>query len=348
MRTDIIRAKLLAWSRRQKRRLPWRGTRDPYRIWVSEVMLQQTTVATVRGRYEEFLRRFPDLPALARAHEETVLAAWSGLGYYARARNLREAAREVLREHGGHVPRDPVVLRGLPGFGDYTAAAVACLAFGARVPAADANVTRVFSRLFAIRGSRLRASVSARARELLASGRPQDSMAALMDLGQLVCTPRRPGCGRCPLARHCLAAREGSPETYPVRTAAPGRVEVCLAAACVRRDGRALLLRRSGRLLGGLWEFPCAEGKTPGAARRSLGLKARCLGIRLTGSSLGRARHTIVNRRLSIEVFPARPDSRFSILDPQFSDSRWFTAAELALAAIPTLTRKVARAAGFF
>ncbi len=310
-------------------------------------MLQQTTVASVRARYEGFLARFPDLPALARAREDTVLAAWSGLGYYARARNLRNAAREVLREHGGRLPRDPAVLRGLPGFGDYTAAALACLAFGARVPAADANVTRVLSRLFAISGSSLRADVLERARELLASGRPQDLMAALMDLGQLVCTPRRPDCGRCPVAKDCLAARRGAPEAYPPRAAAPRRVEVYLAAACVLRDGRALLLRRNGRLLGGLWEFPCAEGKTPGAARRNLALRARRLGVRLTGSSLGQARHTVVNRRLSIEVFPARPGSQFPILNSQFSKSRWFTAEELARAAIPTLTRKVALAAGF-
>lgn len=347
VRTDVSRSKLLAWFHRQKRQLPWRGTRDPYRIWVSEVMLQQTTAAAVRGRYPAFVSRFPDLTALARAREETVLAAWSGLGYYARARNLREAARVVLREHRGRLPRDPAVLRGLPGFGDYTAAAVACLAFGARVPAADANVTRVLSRLFAIRGSFLRGEVSERARELLASGRPQHVLAALMDLGQLVCTPRRPRCGRCPVAEYCVAARQGSPEAYPPRAAAPRRADVCLAVACVRRDGRAWLLRRSGRLLGGLWEFPCAEGKTPDAARRSLALKARRLGIRLTGSSPGRARHTVVNRRLSIEVFPARPSSQFSILNSQLPDSRWFTAAELARAAIPTLTRKVARAAGF-
>ncbi len=310
-------------------------------------MLQQTTVATVRGRYEAFVSRFPDLAALARAREETVLAAWSGLGYYARARNLREAAREILREHRGRLPRDPAVLRRLPGFGNYTAAAVACLAFGARVPAADANVTRVLSRIFAIRGPSFRAGVSERAGKLLASGRPADVMAALMDLGQLVCTPRRPACGRCPLVRNCLAARRGSPEAYPPRAAPPRRVEVCLAAACARSDGRALLVRRSGRLLGGLWEFPCAEGKTAGAARRTLALKVRRLGIRLTGSSVGQVRHTVVNRRLSIEVFPAHLNSQFSILNSQSSDSRWFTAAELARADIATLTRKVAQASGF-
>ncbi|HWZ85841.1 MAG TPA: A/G-specific adenine glycosylase, partial [Thermoanaerobaculia bacterium] len=152
-RHDLVRSNLLAWFRRERRRLPWRGTRDPYRIWVSEVMLQQTTVEAVRGRYEAFLRRFPDLPALARAGEPAVLAAWSGLGYYARARNLRRAARDVMARHGGRLPRDLAALRSLPGFGDYTAAAVASLAFGARAPAADANVTRVLSRLYAIRGT---------------------------------------------------------------------------------------------------------------------------------------------------------------------------------------------------
>jgi A/G-specific adenine glycosylase len=351
MPIDLIRKKLLAWSREQKRSLPWRGTTDPYRVWVSEVMLQQTTVATVRERYGPFLERFPDLPSLARAREESVLAAWSGLGYYARARNLRRAAGRIVREHGGNFPRDPSALARLPGFGQYTAAAVACLAFGSRHPAADANVTRVLSRLFALGGTagkkKNRAAVLFHAGRLLSSGPPGRLTAAMMDLGQLVCTARRPLCVSCPLAENCLALRSGSPERYPRRPRKPRAVPVFVAAACARRDGRALLIRRRARLLDGLWEFPSADAKTRSAARRALARKLAVLGLAVDGHALGSARHTVVNRRLAIEVFPAFPNPKSKIQNPKSPDFRWFTARELARAAIPTLTRKVGQAAGF-
>jgi len=314
-------------------------------------MLQQTTVAAVRGRFERFLARFPDLPALARAREDTVLAAWSGLGYYARARNLHRAARLILRQHDGCIPSDPALLRRLPGFGDYTAAAMACLAFGSRSPAADANVTRVLSRLFAIRGmasrKRHRTAVERQARSLLSSGPPERLTAALMDLGQLICLPRRPLCSVCPLAQDCACLRRGSPENYPRRAKKPRPVGLFLAAACVRLDGRVLLSPRHSSVLGGLWEFPCAEGGSPEAARRRLAGKLRPLGLELDHRAQGKARHTVVNRRLSIQVFPAFPNSQFAIPNSRFPHARWFTRRALDRAAIPTLTRKVARAAGF-
>ncbi len=314
-------------------------------------MLQQTTVAAVRRRYERFLARFPNLTALARARENSVLAAWSGLGYYARARNLHRAARRILREHNGRIPRDPLLLRRLPGFGGYTAAAVACLAFGSREPAADANVTRVLSRLFAIPGTaggqEHRSAVERKVRALLSGGPPEQLTAALMDLGQLVCLPRGPLCGVCPLARNCAGRRGGSPESYPGRARKPRSVEVFLAAASVRRDGRALLVRRRSSFLDGLWEFPCAEGTSPAAARRALAGKLRSLGLELDGPPLGETRHAIVNRRLTIRVFPASPSSQFTNHNSQFPDARWFTRRALNRAAIPTLTWKVARAAGF-
>jgi A/G-specific adenine glycosylase len=314
-------------------------------------MLQQTTVAAVRERFGPFLERFPDLSSLARAREERVLAAWSGLGYYARARNLRRAAGRIVREHGGVYPRDPAALSGLPGFGEYTAAAVACLAFGSRHPAADANVTRVLSRLFAIGGTagkkKNRAAVLFHAGRLLSSGPPGRLTATLMDLGQLVCTPRRPLCVSCPVAENCLALRSGSPERYPRRARKPRAVPVFVAAACARRDGRALLVRRSATLLDRLWEFPSADGKTRVTARRRLVRKLAVLGLSLDGQALGSARHTVVNRRLAIEVFPASPNPKSKIQNPKSPDARWFTARELARAAIPTLTRKVGQAAGF-
>ena len=351
MRTNSIRKQLLAWSREQKRSLPWRGTTDPYRVWVSEVMLQQTTVAAVRERYGPFLERFPDLASLARAREESVLAAWSGLGYYARARNLRRAAVRIVRDQGGIFPRDLAALSRLPGFGEYTAAAVACLAFGSRHPAADANVTRVLSRLFAIGGTagkkKNRAAVLFHAGRLLSSGPPGRLTATLMDLGQLICTPRRPLCVSCPLAENCLALRSGSPERYPRRARKPRAVPVFVAAACARQDGRALLVRRRATLLDRLWEFPSADAKTRATARRRLIEKLADLGLSLDGRALGSARHTVVNRRLTIEVFPASFNRHSSIANLRSSASRWFTPRELARAAIPTLTRKVGRAAGF-
>ncbi len=319
-------------------------------------MLQQTTVPAVRGRYESFLARFPDVAALARARLESVLAAWSGLGYYARARNLWRAAREIERHHAGRIPADPAVLKRLPGFGDYTAAAVASLAFGARTAAADANVTRVLSRLFAIGGlagrRRHRAAVLARARELLPAARPGDLTAALMDLGQLVCTPRRPNCPSCPLRSDCEAARSGRPEAYPRRAPKARPERVCVAALYAAPQGRALLVRRSASFLEGLWEFPSAEAATPSLARRLLAEKIRPFGLALKpSSSIARVRHTVVNRRLEIEIWkgvifrrqPLLGSLRLVVQRPL----KMFRPVELSRAAIPTLTRKIAQAVGF-
>jgi len=348
----LIRRKLLGWFRKEKRQLPWRGTGDPYRIWVSEVMLQQTTVAAVRGRYERFLWRFPNLQTLARAREESVLAAWSGLGYYARARNLWRAARQIAREHGGRLPRDPAQLRKLPGFGDYMVPAVASLAFGARLPAADANVTRVISRLFAIGGvsgsPRHRHAVRARVAELLPRRRPGDFTAALMDLGQTVCTARRPACRQCPVTAECLAFRRGQPGRYPRCRAKPKSKRVYVAAAYTQSGGRVLLARRAGTWLRGLWEFPSAEGISRSDALRHLSGKiGKQLGLAIDPSCvIARARHSIVNRRLSIEAFRARPAPSAKRPAPN-SQCRWFRPEELTRAAIPTLTRKIALAAGF-
>jgi A/G-specific adenine glycosylase len=310
-------------------------------------MLQQTTVAAVAARYDAFLARFPDLPTLARSRESSVLAAWSGLGYYARARNLRAAARRIEDEHGGRFPRDPEVLRTLPGFGDYMSAAVPSLAFGARLPALDANVTRVVSRLFAIggvAGTRAHASaVRGRVEELLPRRNPGDLTAALMDLGQQICTPRRPDCPVCPLARFCAARAAGAPERFPDRRAKPRLRRVPLAVAYARRDGRVLLARANGTLLRGLWLFPSAEGATESAARARLARLVAKLGLRLTARApVASARHTIVHRRLEIAVYPA-VRSAASTTD----GVRWLTPRALAAAPIPTLTRRIAIAAGF-
>ncbi len=314
-------------------------------------MLQQTTVGAVLRRYGAFLDRFETLAQLSRAREESVLAAWSGLGYYARARNLHRAARAIQTLHGGKFPRDPAVLRGLPGFGAYTAAAVASLAFEARVPAADANITRVLSRLHALQGvagsPALAREVLRRAAQLLPRARPGDLTAALMDLGQQICTPRRPDCPVCPVAAFCLAHARKAVERYPERRSRPPIRRVFLAAACVVREKRVLLVQRPGALLDGLWRFPSAEGATPRAALAALRLHAASLGLLLEdGPPLGVTQHTIVNRRLDVRVYRAA----LANAEPERGNSRsarWFSRAALEGGAVPTLTRKIARGAGF-
>jgi A/G-specific adenine glycosylase len=347
-----VRRKLLAWAEAQRRELPWRGTRDPYRIWVSEVMLQQTTVAAVLRRYEPFLSRFPDLASLAGAREDSVLAAWSGLGYYARARNLWRAARQVLREHAGRIPSEPESLRRLPGFGEYMAAVVPSLAYGARLPAADANVARVLSRITRIGApsgtAGHRRAVLAAAARLLPRRDPGRLTAAVMDLGQTICLPRRPECPRCPLRAKCAAYRAGSPERYPARPRKPAAVSVAFAAAYVTEGRRALLRRRTGTLLRGMWEFPSATGSSAAGALANLRRDLRTLGITLEGgTSTARAAHTVVNRRLAIRVFPARIHPTHATGLARRSGYRWFVPRELERAAIPTLTRKIGHAAGF-
>ena len=315
-------------------------------------MLQQTTVEAVRRRYPAFLARFPDVATLARAREDSVLAAWSGLGYYARARNLRRAAREIVRRHGGFLPREPEALRRLPGLGEYTAAAVAALAYGARAPAADANVTRVVSRLLAIPGlagsRRHRSAVLDRVGRLLVSGRPGDVTAALMDLGQGICTARRPACARCPVESACEGRRRGNPEAYPARRPRAEPARVAVAAAFFEEGGRALLLRRRGGFLDGLWEFPSGPPAGPSrrAARAGLARTLASLGLSRDPEPVASVRHTVVNRRLEIEVFRAR-GKRAPLLGESEPNARWFSSRQLARAAIPTLTRKIARSVGF-
>ena len=214
------RRPLLAWYDAEKRAMPWRLSTDPYRVWVSEIMLQQTTVSTVIPYYGRFLKRFPDVAALAGADEDEVLRLWAGLGYYSRARNLHRAAQAVVSEHGGRLPGTLAGLRSLPGVGRYTAAAVASIAFGLPAELVDGNVIRVYARLFALRGDpkspALQAKVWALAAEHLDHRRPGDWNQALMELGATVCSPVGPECGRCPLAEDCLARRRGLQDSIPL------------------------------------------------------------------------------------------------------------------------------------
>ena len=247
---------LLAWYDREKRELPWRGTQDPYRVWLSEIMLQQTRAEAVAPRYEAFLTRFPTVAALAAADEEAVLKAWEGMGYYSRARNLRRAAMEVVRRGG--FPRSAKEWQKLPGVGAYTAAAVASIAYHEAAPALDGNQARVLSRLLAFEGTvdtpqRLRAQAEA----LIDRERPGDYNQALMDLGSGVCTPRAPKCGLCPVAAFCAARAGGDAESYPHLPPPIARREVEVTVVLAYLGGRVLVRRRPSKgLLAGLWEFP--------------------------------------------------------------------------------------------
>jgi A/G-specific adenine glycosylase len=254
---------LLAWYRVHKRKLPWRRTRDPYKIWISEVMLQQTTVPAVVPHYVRWLEVFPDMGSLARAPLRKVLREWQGLGYYQRARNLHRAARSILRDHRGRFPRDEPKLRSLPGFGPYTTAAVLSLAFAQPRPVIDANIRRVLMRVLGLRGTaepRIDKKFGVFLETVFPKDSPGDFNQALMELGALVCRKRNPQCLACPVRSHCRAAREGRQEIIPTpRKLSVQNVEAVVAV--IRKDGPpdgfVLIQKRpSDGLLADLWEFP--------------------------------------------------------------------------------------------
>ena len=280
-----FRRALLDWYDRAKRELPWRGTRDPYRIWLSEIMLQQTRAEAVAPRYEAFLARFPTVEALAAADEEAVLKAWEGMGYYSRARNLRRAAMEVARR--GEFPQSAKELQTLPGVGAYTAAAVASIAFDEAAPALDGNQARVLARLLAFEGTvdtpqKLRRAAAA----LIDRERPGDYNQALMDLGSGICTPRAPKCETCPVAAFCAARAGGDAESYPRLPPPIARREVEVTVVLAYLNGRVLVRRRPSRgLLAGLWEFPSFSEGT---------LAEALPGARAAGE-LTRARHVFTH-----------------------------------------------------
>jgi A/G-specific adenine glycosylase len=270
MDARALRRRLLTWFDRHGRKdLPWQRSRDPYRVWVSEIMLQQTQVSTVIPYYERFLKRFPDVGALARARLDSVLHHWTGLGYYARARNLKKAAEVIVREHGGRFPREIEAVAELPGIGRSTAGAILAFAFGQRHPILDGNVKRVLTRLHAIATPINERNTEQQlwqlAEEYTPKSRVADYTQAIMDLGATVCRPRRPDCTSCPLRNDCRAAAAGRPEDYPVRSARkalPMRQTVMLMIR--DRRGRVLLTQRPPTgLWGGLWGFPeCSSTAT--------------------------------------------------------------------------------------
>ncbi len=323
--------KLLRWYRENRRDLPWRRTRDPWAIWVSEVMLQQTRVEHVVAYFEPFLERFPTVEALAQAPLEEALARWSGLGYYRRLRLLHRAAIQ-LAAAGYRIPSDPEFLRALPGVGDYTAAAVASIAFGVAVPVLDGNVERVTTRLLACNEDPKLPAVRRRLRkaaaELLDARAPGDSNQALMELGATVCSPRAPRCAACPLVEGCAGYASGEPECYPRRAAKAKPRRVSLVVAVVERDERVLLFRRDDEeeLLAGTWELPWVESGNGDAEER---LATRYGGRFALDAALGTVRHAITTRSIVASV------RRATLTTDGVAEGR--EAAWVSRAAVPTL-----------
>lgn len=336
-RRAALRRRLLAWYTASRRDLPWRfaeGQADPYRVWLSEAMLQQTQVARVIPYYLRFLERFPALAALAAAEEGEVLAAWSGLGYYARARSLHRAAGQALARHGG-LPASLESLAALPGFGPYTAGAVASIAFGIPAAAVDGNVTRVLSRLFAVDGpagaTETRARIRALAVALTGPARPGDWTQALIELGATRCVKPTPRCERCPVASLCEARRSGRERELPPARRRSARTRQRLGFAVIR-DGERLLFHRATApgLFAGLWAPPAVElpaGRlTTTTAREALraGLSS-ALGVAVeVGAELAAAERTLTHRELSLVAYEVRPKRA-----PKGQGLRWVTPLEV-------------------
>jgi A/G-specific adenine glycosylase len=335
---------LLAWFDRHRRDLPWRLSRDPYRVWLSEVMLQQTRVEVVLPYYERFLERFPTVEVLAAAGIDEVLALWSGLGYYRRARQLHAAAREIAA--AGAFPRTLEGWRELPGVGPYTAAAVTSIAFGVAAPVLDGNVERVVSRRLAqaedAKASSARQRLLAAAAALLDPERPGDSNQALMELGATLCTPRRPRCLLCPLAPGCRARMAGDPERYPAARVKRESEKHRLVMAVAEREGRVLLFRRpdDSPLLAGTWELPWVREE--GEAAPEAALAARYGGTWRLSQRLGEVRHGITWRDLEIGVHRAEVAEAGLAGE---AGAGWFDAGERAGLALSSLVGKVLRAA---
>ncbi len=343
--TDFA-SRLLSWQRRHGRHdLPWQESRDPYRVWLSEIMLQQTQVATVIPYYRRFLERFPDIHSLAGADLDRVMACWSGLGYYSRARHLHRAARVIVERHGGAFPSDFRQILALPGVGRSTAAAVSVFAFGAGQAILDGNVKRVLARCFGIPGypgeSKVEDALWRLAEGLLPETGVEAYTQGLMDLGALVCTRAAPRCPACPVAADCVAARQGRVAEFPApqpRRVLPGRHTVMLI---LLHEGEVFLEKRPPTgVWGGLWSFPEAEPENDlqVLCRRRFGTEVELLG------SLKPLSHTFTHFRLHITPQPVRVRQRAGMAAE--ADGLWLPPEDAAGAAVPAPVRKLLRLLG--
>ncbi len=342
---EAIADKLTGWYEAVKRQLPWRESRDPYHIWISEIMLQQTQVDTVTGYYRAFIERFPTIQALAEADEDAVLKAWEGLGYYSRARNLRRAAMMIMAQYGGRMPESYEELLALPGVGPYTAGAVASIAYNRPVPAVDGNVMRVFSRLFSLHGDialpdtkRLMQEIGSR---LVSKSEPSSFNQGLMELGALVCTPLSPKCTQCPVQCFCEARKEGIEKQLPVKKKKEKQKEVVIEAAVVRKGNRVLIVKRPAEgLLASLWAFPSVqkdEGQQDGSSIRQELETAYNMETGLHGY-LGEKVHVFTHIKWLLKLYELRLQ-REGALD--YPEVRWVDMEELKKYALPTAFKKL-------
>jgi A/G-specific adenine glycosylase len=345
-----IADRLKAWFDKSARDLPWRRTRDPYAIWLSEVMLQQTRVETVIPYYERFLRRFPDVRALASAELDEVLSLWSGLGYYRRARELHRCAREVAEQHRGVFPAEAGELRKLRGIGPYTAGAIASIAFEKPAALVDGNVARVLARLEVIEDD-MKSTPGVRkawaaAERLVPKDKPGAFNQALMELGATICTPRDPCCLVCPVRALCAARAAGRERDLPIMSGKRASPRVSMVAAVIESEGRVLFARRKeGGLFGGLWEPPMVEASSVEAARKELegaGIEAK---TRL--AEVGRVEHILTHRALDVLVVRARVGRSWDLQRPTtapYEKLAWLAQDESGVG-VSTLARKILSAA---
>ena len=317
---EQVAKRLLDWYRQAGRELPWRNTRDPYLIWLAEIMLQQTTVAAVIGYYQRFLENFPTIEHLAAAPLEAVIDLWAGLGYYARARNLHAAAKMVVEEFAGNFPSEVTSLQQLPGVGRSTAGAIAALAFERRAAILDGNVRRILCRLFALQEPP-RSTIAEKqlwqwAELLTPQAGVHDYTQAIMDLGATVCLPRRPLCEQCPLQQLCLARSLGLEQQLPVKTATKKQPLRQQAALLIEWQGRYLVRRRlASGFLGGLWEFPTIGLAAGEAAEEKIRLLMAEFAVRGTPQPLGNIRHIYSHFRLELQLFRLVLPERSSVAD---------------------------------
>jgi A/G-specific adenine glycosylase len=337
-------ALLLEWYDRHRRRLPWRpppGERaDPYAVWLSEIMLQQTGVKTVGPYFEKFMSRWPDVAALARASLDDVLRMWAGLGYYSRARNLHACAVAVLRDHGGLFPDTEQGLRSLPGIGPYTAAAIAAIAFGQRTMPVDGNIERVVSRLFAVEEPLPQAKplIQQLATTLLGASRAGDSAQALMDLGASICSPKKPACALCPLNGDCISRARGDQESFP-RKAPKKTGALRRGAAFVVTRGEELLVRTRAEkgLLGGMTEVPTSDWLAAQDDKTALKQAPVVNGVARWHRRAGVVSHVFTHFPLELVVYTANVRGRTRAPEGM----RWVPVATLKDEALPNLMRKV-------
>jgi len=339
----------LAWYAETARDLPWRKSRDPYRVWVSEIMLQQTQVATVRDYFERFVAALPDVNALASAEEQQVLRLWEGLGYYRRARQLHAAAKQIVAKHDGRFPRDVESLRGLPGIGRYTAGAIASIAFDRRAPILEANTIRLLSRLIAYRDDPLKAAGQRVLWQAASDVLPQTNVArfnqALMELGSLVCTPTDPRCDACPLGSVCGALAAGLQHKIPRPKAKQKYTDLREAAVVIRRNGR-LLMRECGHgeRWAGLWDFPRfaleAEGKIFASDEIVAKVRGQTGVTCEPGPLLKTIKHGVTRYRITLDCY------RAEFVAGRARNARWIATEDLTDIPLSTTGRKITRLLG--